>query len=109
MKDLADLKDWNFQVLMLVQAMLGAITPNFRMVVLSRDEHGWLIKFYLEEDSEEDAEEVEDIVCQYAAYQDSCLKCNWVVLLGAGELPVPAQTDRVVYRRKEIFDQDASQ
>lgn len=104
MKDLADLKDWNFQVLMLVQAMLGAITPNFRMVVLSRDEHGWLIRFYLEEDTEEDAEEVEDIVCQFAAYQDSNLECNWVVSFGAGELPVTPQTDRIVYRRKEFFD-----
>ncbi|MGY1888446.1 hypothetical protein DMX02_27150 [Pseudomonas jessenii] len=99
-----ELKDWNFQVLMLMQSMLGAITPNFRMVVLSRDEDGWLIKFYLQDDVGEDVEEVDDIICQYSAYQDSGFKCKWTIVIGGDELPLVAQADRVVYRRKEIFD-----
>ncbi|MEE4755463.1 hypothetical protein V2K52_00030 [Pseudomonas alliivorans] len=44
-----ELKAWNFQVLMLVQAMLGAVTPNFRMVVLSCEDDVWVIRFYFEE------------------------------------------------------------
>jgi len=89
---------------MLVQSMLGAITPNFRMVVLSRDNEGWVVKFHLQDDVEEDVEEVNDIICQYSAYQDSSLKCKWEILFGDGELPVNSETDRVVYRRKEPFD-----
>ena len=72
----AELKAWNFQVLMLVQAMLGAVTPNFRMVVLSCEDDVWLIRFYLEENIDDDIGEVEDIICQYTAYQGSDLKCR---------------------------------
>lgn len=32
------LKRWNYQVLMLVQALVGAISPNFRMVAISLED-----------------------------------------------------------------------
>ncbi|MGR3890395.1 hypothetical protein [Pseudomonas sp. 1152_12] len=97
----AELKTWNFQVLMLVQAMLGAVTPNFRMVVLSCEDDVWLIRFYLEENIEDDIGEVEDIICQYTAYQDSNLKCKSEILVGNEDLPSLSEAERVVYRRKE--------
>lgn len=96
-----ELKVWNYQVLMLVQAMLGAVTPNFRMVVLSREGEEWVISFYFEKDVADDIEEVEDIICQYTAYQDSSLKCRREVIIGREKLPSLSQADRVVYRRKE--------
>ena len=52
----------NFQVLMLVQALVGAISPNFRMVALCLDKEQWVIKFYLETDIEEDIEEIEEVI-----------------------------------------------
>ncbi|WP_350601225.1 hypothetical protein [Pseudomonas sp. 65/3-MNA-CIBAN-0223] len=97
----AKLKAWNFQVLMLVQAMLGAVTPNFRMVVLSREGDIWVIRFYLEKNIEDDICEIEDIICQYTAYQDSDLKCKSEILVGHEALPRLSEADRVVYRRKE--------
>ncbi|MFJ2711080.1 hypothetical protein ACIOZM_09310 [Pseudomonas sp. NPDC087346] len=97
----AELKAWNFQVLMLVQAMLGAVTPNFRKVVLSCEDDVWVIKFYLEENIEDDIGEVEDIICQYTAYQDSDLKCKSEILVGNEDLPSLSEAERVVYRRKE--------
>lgn len=97
----AELKAWNFQVLMLVQAMLGAVTPNFRMVVLSCEDDIWVIRFYLEENIEDDIDEVEDIICQYTAYQNSDLKCKSEVLVCNENLPSLSETERVVYRRKE--------
>lgn len=96
-----ELKVWNFQVLMLVQAMLGAVTPNFRMVVLSREGDVWVIRFYLERSLEDDADEIEDIICQYTAYQDSDLKCKSEIWVGNEDLPRISEADRVVYRRKE--------
>lgn len=101
MNTAAELKAWNFQALMLVQAMLGAITPNFRMVVLSREGNMWVIKFYLEEHVEDDIDEIEGVICQYTAYQGSDLICKSEVLVGSGRLPSLSEADRVVYRRKE--------
>lgn len=97
----AELNVWNFQVLMLVQAMLGAVTPNFRMVVLSYEDDVWVIRFYLEEKIEDDIGEVEDIICQYTAYQNSDLKCTSEILVGNEDLPSLSEAERVVYRRKE--------
>lgn len=99
--------DWegrNFQALMLNQAMLGAITPNFRMVVLSRKDDEWVIKFFLEADVQDDCDEVEDIMCQFSAYQDFDLKYKWEVLIGNEALPKISQDEMMVFRRKEYFD-----
>ncbi|NMX73024.1 hypothetical protein HBO23_16355 [Pseudomonas sp. WS 5532] len=101
MNAVAKLKAWNFQVLMLVQAMLGAVTPNFRMVVLSCEVDVWVIRFYLEKNIEDDIAEIEDIICQYAAYQDSSLQCKSEILVGNENLPSFSEGNRAVYRRKE--------
>ncbi|WP_248796824.1 hypothetical protein [Pseudomonas sp. MWU13-2105] len=97
-----DLNTWNYQVLMLVQAMIGAITPNFRMVVLSLDGDEWVLTFYLETNAEDDIEEVDDIVCQYTAYQDSRLKSRYEVVVSDKKLPHLLSSERVVFRRKEF-------
>lgn len=81
--------------------MQGAITPNFRMVVLSRDGSCWVIRFYLEKDVLDDVDEIEDIMCQYTAYQNADLKCRSEILVESDDLPESLATDRVVYRRKE--------
>ncbi|WP_417663509.1 hypothetical protein [Pseudomonas sp.] len=101
MNTAAELKAWNFQVLMLAQALLGAVTPNFRMVVLSCEGDVWVIRFYLEKNIEDDIGEIEDIICQYTAYQDSDLKCKSEILVGNEDLPSLSEADRAVYRRKE--------
>lgn len=97
----AELKAWIFQVLMLVQAMLGAVTPNFRMVVLSCKDDVWVIRSYFEESIEDDIGEVEDVICQYTAYQGLDLKCRSEIFVGNKDLPGLCQAERVVYRRKE--------
>lgn len=92
---------WNFQVLMLVQALIGAVSHNFRMVALYLDEDEWVVKFFLEKNLEEDLEEIEDIFCQYTAYQDHSLKCRHEVIIGQQSLPGFSEVGRVVYRRRE--------
>lgn len=101
MNDSAKLECWNFQVLMLGQALLGGITPNFRMVVLSRESGVWLIKFYLEKHVADDISEIEDLMCQYTAYQGVSLKCRSEIFVGSESLPNMSGVDRAVYRRKE--------
>lgn len=95
------LEEWNFQVLMLTQSLVGAISGNFRMIQLLWEGDEWILKFYLEEDIEEDVEEVEDIVCQYTAYQGGGLKCRSELIVGSEGLPSLSKAGRVVFRRRE--------
>lgn len=95
------LEVWNYQVLMLVQALIGSISENFRMVAILWVEREWVIQFYLESKSEEDIDEIEEIVCQYTAYQDSELKCRYEVIVGSKTLPNISPAGRAVYRRRE--------
>ena len=101
MIDQPGLEEWNYQVLMLVPALVGAISSNFRMIALLWHGDEWVLKFYLEENIEEDAEEIEDVVCQYTAYQDSSLRCRSELIVGSENLPGLSEVGRVVYRRKE--------
>jgi hypothetical protein len=96
-----DLDAWNYQVLMFNQAMLGGISPNFRMVTLSYSNDEWILSFFLEQDVAEDIEEIEEIVTQYTAYQDSNLNCRSEILTGNGKLDAPKYPARVVFRRRE--------
>jgi len=95
------LDEWNFQVLMLVQALVGSISENFRMVALCYDDAEWVLKFYLDKSLDEDVDEIEDVVCQYTAYQDSGLKCRYEIVIGTQSLPAFSDVGRVVYRRRE--------
>ncbi|MBH3308748.1 hypothetical protein N5I28_05015 [Pseudomonas mosselii] len=97
------LERWNYQVLMLVQALIGAISHNFRMVTISLEGGEWVTRFYLEKYDEEDIDEIEEVMCQYAAYQDGGLKSRYEVLVGNGGLPGYSEVGRVVYRRRESF------
>lgn len=99
-----ELEEWNFQVLMLTQALVGAVSANFRMVALLWDYDEWVLKFYLEESNEEDADEIEDVICQYTAYQSSSLSCRSELIVGRERLPGLSDVGRVVYRRRECFD-----
>ena len=92
-------EEWNDQVLMFVQALAGEVSMNFRMAVLLWDNE-WVLKFYLEEHIEEDIEAIEEIVCQYTAYQTSGLKCRDEIVIGSENLPNLSE-GRVVYLRRE--------
>lgn len=98
------LEDWNYQELMLIQALVGAISSNFRMVALCFDGDSWVIKFYLELEIEEDIEEIEGVVCQYTAYQTSSLKCKVETIFGLGKLPGFSDVGRILYRRRESIN-----
>jgi hypothetical protein len=50
---------------LLTQAMLGAISSNFRMVVIDLDRPVWPISFFLEKDSAIDREEIEEIISTF--------------------------------------------
>lgn len=92
---------WVVQTLRLIQALLGAVSENFRMVCLSHDGSAWQLIFVLNDDNAEDREEIEDVGCEFEALQD--LPIEFSVEVNVTHLPLewPKEPVRVVYRRRE--------
>lgn len=95
------LSEWNRPTVALTQALLGAISPYFRMVWLNHDDVDWQIAFVLEKDDDTDREEIKDIVTQFEALQDGPIGCNIELNITCRPLPGSAPPARVVYRRRE--------
>lgn len=66
-----DLEYENGQVLNLVQAMMGGISQNMRLIALLPRGKAAVLRFLLEEDSAEDREEIDDILTEYFALRSS--------------------------------------
>ncbi|MBD9359690.1 hypothetical protein [Methylomonas fluvii] len=62
------LDEENKIVVMLVQALLGSVSPNFRMVSISFKNPVWKLQFVLEDDNEIDREEIEDIITDFDVF-----------------------------------------
>ena len=96
-----ELQAWNYQVLMLSQALQGAISPNFRKVSLGHDGRRWLLRFVLQQNYSEDLEEIEDIVSQFEAFQNEQISLSVEVEITADSSLPDVSPDRVVFRRRE--------
>jgi hypothetical protein len=95
------LEDENLQVLALVQATLGCISPNFQAVSLETPPTGVRLHFVLEAESSEDREEIEEIAFEFEAMQERTIKIEIELAVDSRplhELNVPG---RKVYLRKE--------
>lgn len=97
---------------MLAQAMLGAISSNFRMVVIDLELPVWPISFYLEKESDIDREEVEEIIGNFeVSMMDVDILCggfNGEVFVVPAEQPLPNVPGVKVFLRRERTDsQDA--
>lgn len=68
------LQDWVWIKATFVQAMVGAISSNFREVVLSRDGDEWILNVRLAEENDEDREEIEEIVNDFSIFLEDTKK-----------------------------------
>lgn len=94
----------NYQVVSLVQAMLGSITTNMRVISLKcyKEKH-ILLHFILEYDTAEDREEIEDIAAELEALQDSFIQLDLSVQVDSRKLSALEIPGRRVYvRRSDI-------
>lgn len=96
-----DVEIWNRMSMALVQAMVGAISGNFRQVTLSRTGDRWRLGFVLAEDSEEDREEIDDIGTEFEALQDGAVDYELSVVVSRDDLGFPDPPGRVLFRRRE--------
>ncbi len=105
------LSEWNWHVLMLNQAMIGAISDNFRMVTLKWDGRNWLVEVVLSEDSDEDQEEAHDIADQMSIFlmdvkdklsEQVRADINTEIIVSKSLLSFPSgNQERVVFKKRE--------
>lgn len=96
------LNDRNKLAVMLIQALWGAISPNFRMVALYPCKPVYKLLFVLEKDETIDREEIEDVVAEFDALQGTgAVKFKVDILVSAESLPWPEPPWLVVFRRRE--------
>ncbi len=92
----------NAQVLNLVQALIGAISPNFRRVYLSTISENVKLSFIIEKDVKSDREEISDIVSEFEALQIKFVDIDFEIIVNSNkDLEFDFQDQRTVYARKE--------
>ena len=100
------LADANMFTVMLVQALWGAVSSNFRTVALSLKPQSWKVLFVLEAEDARDREEIHEVVeefsCLVAGYEPKDIRIETQLLVKSGALPVLPQDEwRVVFLRRE--------
>lgn len=95
--------DENLHVLCLVQAMVGAVTPNLRRVALEvLGPRKVRLCFVLEREDPEDREEISDISFEFEALQPGGIDLDVNVLVDSRSIEQIELPARVVYGRKEV-------
>lgn len=61
-------QEWNWFVLMLVQALLGAISANIKVVALRFTQENWVIEVVLFEESASDVDEMNDVADEMSIF-----------------------------------------
>ena len=90
----------NGLVINLVDALLGAITPNFRAVLLRQDADHASLTFLLEHESAADRAEIDDIVFEFQALEPT-LPLEVSIVVDSASLTKYAHLGRMVFARKE--------
>jgi hypothetical protein len=91
----------NIQIASLVQAMLGAISPNFRAVSLELTDDSMILNFLLEHDDPEDREEIDDVVLKFEALQPTRINLRVSTTVSQKPFTELQLLRRIVYMRKE--------
>jgi len=89
------------QALRLMQSLVGVITPNYRMVTLSIEEDYVNIVIVLNNVSESDSEEIEDLKSEFDALQTREIEFSIEIVISQDKLSVPDENAIVVYMRRE--------
>jgi hypothetical protein len=94
---------WNQQIVRLMQAMLGAISPNFRMITIGYENNEFVLKFFLEVANSEDFDEVDDIGFEFIGLQsDAKFGYKQEIIVTKERLEWPEFPTRTVYKRREL-------
>jgi len=96
------LSEENIQVLNLVQAMIGAVSPNLRRATVAlSDSEKVKLTFVLELDKPIDREEIENITFEFEALQTKSTELEVEVVVDSRPFSDISVPGRVVYGRRE--------
>jgi hypothetical protein len=99
------LNEQNQLAVTVIQALWGAVTPNFRMVAICPTKPSWHIRFVLETADSEDLEEIDDVTGELEALLPvDANDYESDVEVTSGYLAWPDHPWLVIYRRKESVD-----
>ena len=101
MSSVPSVETWNRTTVALVQALVGAVSDNFRQVTLGHGGRHWELGFVLARESADDREEILDIACEFEALFDGPVDYELVIEVSAAEIPMPVPPARAVFRRRE--------
>jgi|LakMenE01Jun11ns_1017448.scaffolds.fasta_scaffold9666900_1 hypothetical protein len=98
-----ELNQWQFDGLGVMQALLGVISSNFRMVSFSRKINTLTIRIALEQENEEDSAEIEDFKFELSVLldQDDKIEIQLIVSDQPIIMAPPSESDITVFRRRE--------
>lgn len=94
------LEEENIQVLNLLQALLGAVSSNFRAVSIDCN-HTITLTVLLAENDSEDREEIDDIEFEFIALQDGPVAVSTEVLVSREPIGQIDMRGRLVFLRRE--------
>lgn len=105
------LDDWRWVEIMLIQALIGAISDNIRQVALCYKNKTWCVDVVIAEENQEDREEVADVADQLGILLDDIVDriSNPAYANVTSEVHVSkstlsftqSQSQRLIFRRKE--------
>jgi hypothetical protein len=94
---------WDMRIAQLLQAMCGAITPTFRMITIEHDGEEWVLKFYIEKESEDDMEEIEEIIFLFDALlvpHEPYSSFRYETIITDAPLSMPELSVEVVFKQR---------
>ena len=95
------LDEKNKITVMLMQALQGAISANFRMVAISLENPIWKLQFVLAEENAIDREEIEDIITEFDALLGRFVKYAVETLISKDKLLATEPATRIVFLHRE--------
>ena len=102
-----DLNDQNKITVMLMQALGGAVSQNFRMVAIGFTDPVLQLLFVLADESAEDREEIEDVAGEFDSLllgiKSEVLKFDVTIIVNTEPLKIlDPSLWRTVFRRREV-------
>lgn len=91
----------NALVAFVVQACVGAVSPNMRMISFSFDNKEINLFFALREASDQDAHEIDDIASTLVDYSEVFAVRPHINVVGNVHLPYPSDGRIVVFKQRE--------
>ena len=90
------------QALILVQALLGVISSNFRMISIIENNGKIIVTIIIEIENNEDLEEINDLQSEFEALQEAPVDYEFVIQINDKELDWPDDNTIVIFRRREF-------